>query len=94
MMVCFLSIRQFLAVVFVGMIVTMTFIPANSENAPTRFVIENSYYRYAFDTSQGLKLTELYNTFTKDNNLKDPTNLHLATIDVNGERSTLDTMAV
>lgn len=65
-----------------------------AETAPGKIVIENQHFRYGFDTSQGLKLTEFFNAFTKDNNLKDTTNLRLAAIDLNGERSTLDAMTV
>lgn len=90
-MIGFLRCRRFFVLVFFLLVIGRVNWAAETSS---RIVIENQYYRYIFDVSQGLKLTELFNAFTKENNLKDPTNLHLAMIDVNGERSTLDAMTV
>ena len=67
---------------------------ATAEVRPGQVTIQNDYYRYIFDTSQGLKVKELYNRFTNDNNIKDPGQLHLGVIDTDHERMTLDAMTV
>ena len=61
---------------------------------PNEATIQNEYYKYKFDTHQGLKLQELFNRYTNDNNIKDPSNLYLGVITLNNERITLDAMNV
>ncbi|MHC1769135.1 MAG: DUF6259 domain-containing protein [Verrucomicrobiia bacterium] len=67
---------------------------ATVELGPGQVVLRNEHYRYVFDTGQGLKLRELFNRYTADNDVKDPTALYLGLIDAAGDRVTLNTMRV
>ena len=72
----------------------ISFSATQTEIQPGGVLIQNEYYKYKFDTHQGLKLQELFNHYTNDNNIKDPSNLYLGVITLNNERITLDAMNV
>ena len=67
---------------------------AKAEVKPGYAAVQNDYYKYEFDTTQGLKLKTLFNRFTNDNNIKDPSGMRLGLIEAGGEKIALDSMAV
>jgi hypothetical protein len=78
--------------IFVGLqsAMAMAKIEINADGA----VISNEHYRYVFETKDGLKLVELNNTFTADNNLKDTAPQKLGLIDIGSEHYALNEMQV